>query len=514
MSSLLSQLPNMNDLIGHAVFDGLGRGRVKKAAREILDELREAVLSGEVGGEVGELPGIDECARMAFERIDGDVPSLCGLINATGVVLHTNLGRAPLGMEMYCAASEVFAGYCNLEFDLDTGLRGSRYTHVESLICELTGCEAAMAVNNNAAAMVLILSALAGGKKVAVSRGELVEIGGSLRIPEIIAHSGAVLIEVGSTNKTRLRDYQDAVENRGAEALLKVHTSNFEIVGFTESVSIAELSSYGKSAGLPVIYDMGSCFLVEPGRFGFRAGETAMSGVAAGADVICFSGDKLMGCVQCGVIAGRAEYIDTIKRHPLTRAMRPDKLTLCVLEAALRLYRYPDEAVRQIPVLAMLFAEPDELKTRAGRLAGRLSKVLAGWSVDVCETSDEAGGGSLPNIRLPGWAVAIKPSGMSVNELESALRLGRPPVIIRIADDTALISPRTLLPQDEDKLVEAFAYLSKEGSNRTAGNAKRQQMTTHNGSPNSAAGNAKRQQMTTQKGSSNSAAENAKRRVF
>ena len=455
MIGLLSQLPNMNDLIGRPVLDGYGRERVKKAAREFLDEQRRGVEAGEIV----ELPNLDECASRVLERIKDDVQSLRGLINATGVVLHTNLGRAPLSPEMFSAAAEVCAGYCNLEFDLETGRRGSRYAHVESLICELTGCGAAMVVNNNAAAMVLILGALARGKKVAVSRGELVEIGGSLRIPEIIVQSGSELVEVGSTNKTRLRDFEDAVENKGAEVLLKVHTSNFEIVGFTESVSAGELASYGKTAGLPVVYDMGSCFLIDRERFGFHAGETAMSGIAAGADVICFSGDKLAGSVQCGIIAGRAELIDAMKKHPLTRAMRPDKLTLSVLEAALRLYRYPDEAVRKIPVLVMLFADPEELRSRAEDLAGRLKAVLEGWSVDVCETTDETGGGSLPNVRLPGWAVSVEPSGMTVNELEAALRLGRLPVIVRIAGDKALISPRTLLPQDGDRLVEVFAVL-------------------------------------------------------
>jgi len=442
----------MNNLIEHADFDGIGRERVKKAAREVLDELRAGVLSGEISM----LPNADECARLTLERINGDVRSLRGLINATGVVLHTNLGRAPLGMDMYSVAAGICPGYCNLEFDLTTGARGSRYSHVEPLICELTGAEAAIVVNNNAAAMVLILGALAGGRKVAVSRGELVEIGGEFRIPEIIAQSGAELIEVGSTNKTRLSDYIDAVDNKGAEVLLKVHTSNYEIVGFTESVSVSRLAEYGASAGLPVIYDMGSCFLVDPERFGFCAGETAMSGIAAGADVICFSGDKLMGTVQSGIIAGRAKYIGALKKHPLARALRPDKLTLSVLEAALSLYRYPDEAVRQIPVLAMLFANPEELKRRAENLGALIREAMAGWRVDVREISDETGGGSLPNVRLPGWAVGIKPSGMSVNELESALRLGRPPVIVRIADDAALISPRTLLPPDDDRLVQAI----------------------------------------------------------
>ena len=452
MSSLLSGLPNMNSLLEHTLFSGIGAERVKRAAREVLDELRDGIISGDVD----KLPNIDECAEMVLNKINGDAKNLRGIINATGIILHTNLGRAPLGMEMFAAAAAVCTGYCNLEYDLETGCRGSRYSHVESLICELTGAEAAMVVNNNAAAVVLMLSALAAGKKVAISRGELVEIGGSFRIPEIIEQGGATLVEIGTTNKTRLSDYAYAVENKGAEALLKIHTSNFEIIGFTESVSIRELAMYGKSIGLPVLYDMGSCFLIEPERLGLQSGETARSAITAGADIICFSGDKLLGSVQSGIIAGRSEYIDKIKRHPLARAVRPDKLTLSVLEACLRLYRYPDEAVQRIPILAMLHANSTELYMRSVEFAKRLADFLDGWCVEICEIMDETGGGSLPNAQLPGWAVSLKPLGMSVNELERRLRCGRIPVIIRIQDDRALISLRTLMLSDEDRVIQAL----------------------------------------------------------
>jgi L-seryl-tRNA(Ser) seleniumtransferase len=272
-------------------------------------------------------------------------------------------------------------------------------------------------------------------------------------------NSGAELVEIGTTNKTRLKDYADAVSKKGAEVLLKVHTSNYEIVGFTESVSTAELASLGAQVGLPVLYDMGSCFLVEPDSLGLNTGETAASGIADGADLICFSGDKLLGSTQAGIIAGRADLVSAIKKHPLARMVRPDKLTLSALESTLRLYRYPNEAKRRIPVLAMLSAQPAQLRERADVLAGRIRKLFGNWEVDVCEADDETGGGSLPNVRLPGWAVALRPDSISVSELEQRLRLCRSPVIIRIHEGKALISPRTLLPGEEDKLISSLAAI-------------------------------------------------------
>jgi L-seryl-tRNA(Ser) seleniumtransferase len=453
--NLLEDLPDMNSLLNHTLFEGFERERVKRSARELLSALRGSVLAGPVCT----LPTFDECAERLLEKIKKDeIPNLRGLINATGIVLHTNLGRAPLGTALYSAAAQIYTGYCNLEYDLVTGQRGSRYTHVEALICELTGAQAAMVVNNNAAAVFLMLSALAKGKQVAISRGELVEIGGSFRIPGIMEQSGAMLIEVGTTNKTRLRDYTAAVQ-KGAEVLLKVHTSNFEIVGFTESVDVAELTAFGRENGLPVLYDMGSCFLLEPEFLGLRTGETARGGIDAGADIVCFSGDKLIGSAQAGILAGRKEYIEAVKKHPLTRMVRPDKLTLAALEATLRLYRYPGEAKRRVPILAMLSANPEELRQRAVSLAEHLRTVCIGCEVTVRETADETGGGSLPNVPLPGWAVALKPTKFSVDELENRLRRSKIPVIIRINDGAALISPRTLLPGDEASVLDAVRLI-------------------------------------------------------
>ena len=451
--SLLSQIPNMNDLLDHALFRGMERERIKYAARAYLDELREDILSGAAR----RIPSPDECAEGIRAKAGAaDMPRLRRLINATGVVLHTNLGRAPLGADIGASLAEVFSGYCNLEYDLDTGRRGDRFSHVEGLVTELTGAEAAMAVNNNAAAVHLMLSALARGKKVAISRGELVEIGGSFRMPEIMEQSGAELVEVGTTNRTRLSDYADAVEHKGAEILLKVHTSNYAIIGFTESVSAAELAAFGRERGLPALYDVGSCFMIEPEPVGFHEGESARGAIASGMDVVCFSGDKLFGSAQAGIVAGRGDYIDKMKKHPLTRAFRPDKLSLAALEAALRIYRYPGEALRRIPAIAMLAARPEDLRRRAEDLAERLRTLYPGWEILARETTDETGGGSLPNVQLPGWAVALKPDGLSVDDLEKRLRNGRLPVILRIHDGMAMLSLRTILPDEDEELLTAF----------------------------------------------------------
>jgi L-seryl-tRNA(Ser) seleniumtransferase len=494
----LANIPNMNSLLAHPALEGLERERVKYAAQETLEALRKRIVDGELMAP----PGLDECAELVSARLREDArPCLRRLINATGVVLHTNLGRAPLGEAIGDAVKEICAGYSNLEYDLATGARGERHSHVEGLIREITGAEAAMVVNNNAAAVFLMLCTLAKGKRVAISRGELVEIGGSFRIPEIMEESGAELVEVGTTNRTRLSDYAAAVDNKGAELLLKVHTSNYEIVGFTESVTAAELAAFGKERGLPVLYDMGACFPIEPellgqapasddrrfgpadGRMATAPGDqriahnerrlatvpgdgrmatgqgdalSARGGIASGADIVCFSGDKLLGSAQAGILAGRKDYIAMMKKHPVTRMIRPDKLTLAALEATLGICRFPDEAKRRIPVLSMLSANPGELRSRAGHLAERLLAMRSDCDVSVIETVDEAGGGALPNVPLPGWAVAVKPAGISVEALEEKLRQGEMPVIIRIRDGMALFSLRTLLPGEEDVLLAAL----------------------------------------------------------
>lgn len=453
--SQLRSLPNMNSLLEHPLLRGEERGAVKSAAQRLLEELRAELLSGTAAAP----PTPDDCARRVLEAVKkARAPGLRGVVNATGIVLHTNLGRAPLGGELYARAEEVYSGYSTLEYDLAAGRRGSRQAHVEGLLCALTGAEAALVVNNNAAAVFLMLNALAEGKQVAISRGELVEIGGSFRIPDIMGRSGASLMEVGTTNRTRLSDYEDAV-GRGAELLLKVHTSNYAIVGFTGSVSVAELAALARREGLPLLYDMGSCFLFDPKLPWLPECRTARGGIEAGADVISFSGDKLLGSAQAGILAGRRELLEAMKKHPLMRMLRPDKLTLQALEAALRLYQYPEEARKRIPVLRMLSAPEDELRERASALVSRLGGLRPGWEIRLRQVTDETGGGSLPNVPLPGFAAGIVPRGMGVDALEAALRGAETPVVARIHEGELLLSVRTLLPGDEERIARAFAAL-------------------------------------------------------
>jgi L-seryl-tRNA(Ser) seleniumtransferase len=455
-NKLIRRIPNMNTLLDREEFRDLDRERVKRAARAFLDGLRTSVASGETD----EVPSADACARGVLSLLEEeDREGMRGVINATGIVLHTNLGRAPLGEELYRAVERIYSGYGTLEYDLESGERGSRCAYVEKLICELSGAEAAMAVNNNAAAVFLTLSELAKGKKVAISRGELVEIGGSFRIPEIMEQSGAELMEIGCTNKTRLGDYAAALD-AGAELLLKVHTSNYRIVGFSGSVSAGELAVLARERGVPLVYDMGSCFTVDPELLGISGGgHTARSGIESGADVICFSGDKLTGSAQAGVIAGRREYISRMKKNPLARVVRPDKLTVSALEQTLKLCRYPDTARKCVPVLSMLSLGPEELKRRAGELAGRISAAAPGWTVEICPTADEAGGGSLPSVEFPGWAVAVEPKGMTLSELEEGMRLAPTPIVLRLHESKALISPRTLMPGDGDEITARITEL-------------------------------------------------------
>ncbi len=450
---LLRSLPAVHELVRRAAEgSGLPQHVLTAAAREVLAEWRQAVLER---GE--EPPGAAELAAAVRKRAKSRlVPSLRPVINATGVVLHTNLGRAPLSDSAIDAVAAVARGYCNLELDLGTGERGSRYSHVEGLLKELTGAEAALVVNNNAAAVLLCLSALARGKEVIVSRGELVEIGGSFRIPEVMAESGAILREVGTTNKTYPWDYERAIGPDTA-LLLKVHPSNYRVLGFTREVSREELVSLGKRHGIPVMEDLGSGALV-----GLRALErgsepTVQESIAAGVDIVTFSGDKLLGGPQAGIILGRSEIVAVLKKHPLLRALRLDKLTLAALEATLRSYQRGD-AAGEIPALRMLLLGGDELKERAERICEMVSEQLgASCCVSVSEGSSQVGGGALPLVELPTFVVVLRPRGMSAAELSERLRRGDPPVIARVQDDAVLIDPRTVAEEEEGQLAAAVA---------------------------------------------------------
>lgn len=441
---MLRQIPKVDELIAHpAVSAEASHIAAAQATREVLDELRENILNG-----VCEImPSVDELAARIAGRVRQNAePSLRRLINATGVILHTNLGRAPLAPRAAAAVHAVAEGYSTLEYNVAEGARGSRHSHVEKLLTELTGAEAAMVVNNNAAAVLLALSSLASGKEVVVSRGELVEIGGAFRIPEVMEQSGCVLREVGATNRTRRSDYENAVDRERTAALLKAHTSNFKIVGFTEEVSIQELAAIGREYSLPVLYDLGSGSLIDLAPYGIKGEPTVAACIEAGADVVCFSGDKLLGGPQAGVIIGGRTYIERMKKHPLARALRIDKLTLAALEATLRLYRDPETAKAEIPLLRMLAADREKLREKARRLKEMLEPL--GLQAAVTDEEGYVGGGSAPTSPLPSAAVEINPHGITVTVLEQRLRAFAPAIIARIARDRLLLDMRTVDEQD------------------------------------------------------------------
>ncbi len=375
------------------------------------------------------------------------------VVNATGVVLHTNLGRAPLAAAAIRAVGDVAAGYCNLEYDLATGERGGRGAHVESLLRSLTGCGAALVVNNNAAATVLVLAALAAGREVLVSRGQLIEIGGSYRLPEIMAAGGAVLREVGTTNRTRLTDYERAISAQTA-MIMRVHPSNFRVVGFCESPDAASLATLARSRGIYSYDDLGSGVMLDSAAWRAAGEPFAAESIAAGSDVVSFSGDKLLGGPQAGIILGREEPISRIRRHPLARAVRLDKLSAAALQATLELYLCPDQAWSEIPALAMLSASPSALHARATALAARLSAACPGESFAAAEAESFAGGGSLPAWPMATWVVHWKPAGQSANTAASGLRAHSPPVIARVQDDAVLFDLRSVRDGDE-KTIEA-----------------------------------------------------------
>ena len=448
MNELLRKIPKVDELLRCRELEGLtarhGDHAVKKAVRAELDGLRGEILAGQAG----DVPTVEQICHGVAGRVRQDsLPSFRRVINGTGIILHTNLGRACLSEQAAAAVYDAARGYSNLEYDLQTGKRGSRYSHVEAILCRLTGAESALVVNNNAAAVLLVLSALTKGGQVIVSRGELVEIGGSFRIPEIMESCGAQLKEVGATNKTHLRDYESAICEQ-TRALMKVHTSNYRIIGFSQTPALSELVELGHSRGLPVIEDLGSGSLLELNRFGIQDEPNVQDSIRAGVDVVSFSGDKLLGGPQAGIILGKKAYLDILKKHPLNRAMRVDKMTLAALEATLR--SYESGAEQEIPVVAMLSAEQEMLRPRAQRLLAMLRD--AGLEGEILPTEGYLGGGSVPNQSLPSWAVAF---GGGVNDLEEKLRKGATPIIGRIHEGKYLLDVRTLLDSDFETIVQA-----------------------------------------------------------
>ena len=424
----LRDLPSVDELLGDERLRGTPRPLALTAARDALARAREEIRAG---GEPGDL-----VERTLAERDAATLPRLRRTLNATGVLVHTNLGRAPLAQAALERVTDVAKGFSNLEYDLEEGARGSRQDHVAPLLRRLTGAEAALVVNNNAAAVLLALAALAEGREVVVSRGELIEIGDGFRIPEVLERSGARLVEVGTTNRTRAADYERAI---GPEtgALLRVHQSNFRIVGFTAQPRVEELARIAARHGVPLVDDLGSGVLTELGDE-----PSVAASLRAGADLVCFSGDKLLGGPQAGVVAGRADLVERLRRHPLQRALRADKLTLAALEGTLALHLDPARAALEVPVLRMLGEPAEAVRHRAERLAG-----LVNGRVEV--TVARVGGGALPLAELSSFACAVE------EELAAALRLGEPPVVALVRDGHTLLDCRTLSDAEADEVAQA-----------------------------------------------------------
>ncbi len=444
----LRQIPAVQTVIrGRGDIPGVAATWIHEAARQVLDEIRQTVLTG------GMVPPLDEIdARVRVRARELNEPHLRPVINATGVIIHTNLGRAPLPAEMMGHLGAVATQYSTLEYRIEAGERGSRHEHVEGLLAHLAGAEAAMVVNNNAAAVLLALATMANGKEVVVSRGELVEIGGSFRIPDVMALSGATLVEVGATNKTHGYDYERAINDNTA-LLLKVHQSNFRQVGFVDSVSRAELVAIARAHQLPVMEDLGSGVLLPLSVDGFEE-PTVHEVVQAGVDVTTFSGDKLLGGPQAGLVVGRREWIQRMKKHPLARAVRVDKMTLAVLELVLRWYR--EGRGQDLPLWQMIGMDAEQVKARAEGLAERLASACPGLMLDIEPDWSEIGGGSMPGTRVPSFVLTIALSPETLTRAEAALRRGPTPVIVRVKAGKLMVDLRTVFPAQEKPLLDAL----------------------------------------------------------
>ena len=457
---LLRKLPKIDEMLQdeHLIFftEIMPRQVVVETLREVIDMVRREIIDGRRE----EIPAVEELAGLVKQRVfEEQGKSLRRVINATGVVLHTNLGRANLSRRACESVLEAAGYYSNLEYDIKKGSRGSRHDHVEQLIRKITGAQAAMVVNNNAAATMLCLSALARGKEVITSRGELVEIGGSFRIPEIMEESGAHLLEVGATNKTKPADYRKAFHGEMTGAFLKVHTSNYKIVGFTQEVSIRELAALrdeSEEFSVPVIYDMGSGLMTDLSGCGI--GEpTVTEALKEGADVVLFSGDKLLGGPQCGVVIGKKEYVDRMKSHPMARAFRVDKMTLAALEATFFEYQDSKRAMREIPVLRMITETGIRLKEKAAKLCGQLSEAAPSLEFMVEPCRDQVGGGSAPLVMLEGYAVTVSGEDFNAERSERLLRKEELPIIARVARDKLWLSVRTIEETEFKWIREAFS---------------------------------------------------------
>ena len=460
MSNLFRRIPSVNELLESEPLKRLAkrasRTVVVSGVREFLARVRE-----EVSTAAAEVPSPSELAERIAEWIArAEQPALRPVINAPGVLLHTGLGRAPLPDEARQAVSEVTAGYASVEIDLGSGKRSQRMDVVDRTLKQLTDCEASAVVNNNAGATLIVLAALAAGKEVVVSRGQLVEIGGSFRLPDVMQQGQVRLREVGTTNKTRVSDYEAAIgEETGA--ILRVHPSNYVIRGFTESVGLEELVALGRRHGVPVIDDIGSGGLWDFTRYGIKGEPLVKESIAKGADVVLFSGDKLLGGPQCGILLGKRVWIEKIRRHPLARALRVDKMTLAALYATLQLYLDPETAEQRLPLLRLLATPLENLRHRAEHLAPQIEALSHVASAQVVEETAYLGGGSVPTQELPTVCVAVVPAEGKVDELAGKLRTAVPAVMGRVRNDQLLIDLRTVFAEQDVQVVEAFKSLEK-----------------------------------------------------
>ncbi len=460
--NMLRSIPSVSELLNdRAVRDLLvqfPRQLVMTTIREEIDHLRQEILSSSFPNATPEITNL--AMRICGQVVKNSLHALRKVINATGIIIHTNLGRAPLSARVIDNLRAVAEGYCNLEYDLEKGERGSRYSHLEKILLDLTGAEGAVVVNNNAAAVLVSLNTVANAREVVVSRGELIEIGGSFRLPDVMRQSGCILKEVGTTNRTRIADYEEAITPETG-LLLTAHTSNYRILGFTEHVSLHGLVALGRKYDIPVMKDLGSGTFVDLSLYGLADEPTVPQTMESGADIVSFSGDKLLGGPQAGIIAGRKQYIHMIKKNPLLRALRVDKFTVAALEATLKEYLDVEKAVQSVPVLRMLACPVAEVRKKATRLARRLrTSVGDRFEIGIEADTSQAGGGSLPLQQIPTFVVTLMPKMCSVAELDRRMRKSAPPIVGRVSKERMLLDLRTVFHDEIPIIANALARIA------------------------------------------------------
>jgi L-seryl-tRNA(Ser) seleniumtransferase len=462
---MLRMLPGVDHVVELAkdmpFFEGIPKTVIVKSIRETLEHRRNRILAADINSLEDQLSD-DRIIEMVKEAVKkATALNLRHLVNATGVVIHTNLGRSLLPATVIENISRIAGRYSNLEYDLEAGRRGSRYSQIEDILCEISGAQAALVVNNNAGAVLLCLDTISRDSEVVISRGELVEIGGSFRVPDVMAKSGSILREVGTTNRTHMKDYENAI-NENTALLLKVHRSNYSVIGFTAEVPLKDLVELGHRHDTPVMEDLGSGTFIDFSKYGLAREPTVQESVAVDADVVTFSGDKLLGGPQAGIIVGKKQILEQIKKNPLARALRIDKMTLAALEATLHLYRDEEKTVHTIPTLRMLTKDINDIEHCASNLMGKLNKIEPSRiQIEIVDLSSKAGGGALPFLELPSKCLKIRVEGLSANALEFYMRNNSPPIIGRIEDDAFIMDPRTLQKEDLPIIESAFKQVLK-----------------------------------------------------